>query len=282
MPLIQLVVILVVIGVILWAINSYIPMDTTIKKILNGIVILVAILFVLSAFGILESTSGIRIGRWRDRQRRVPRVQPSPATCRISNPKQAQFPMSARDEYVAAAKQRLDDWDTEMDTLEAKALHAREDDKACYQELPTTLAAVHVAPWLPQCALPDRRAPGFSLALSHRSQRACHARTPASREGWQPCALPEERGRPGMDCRCIIPKGYAKHHEVRIMKPFKIVSVGAVAVVGALLAALPGCQREEGPAERAGKNVDNAVEHVGDQMEKAGDSIKDATTRDNN
>jgi hypothetical protein len=85
-----------------------------------------------------------------------------------------------------------------------------------------------------------------------------------------------------MDCRCIIPKGHAKHHEVRIMKPFKIVSVGAVAVVGALLAALPGCQREEGPAERAGKNVDNAVEHVGDQMEKAGDSIKDATTPDNN
>jgi hypothetical protein len=50
--------------------------------------------------------------------------------------------------------------------------------------------------------------------------------------------------------------------------------------VGALLAALSGCQKQEGPAERAGKQVDNAVEHVGDKMEQAGDSIKDATTPD--
>jgi hypothetical protein len=85
-----------------------------------------------------------------------------------------------------------------------------------------------------------------------------------------------------MDCRCIIPKGHAKHYEVQIMKPVKIVRFGTVLVVGASLAALSGCQREEGPAERAGKNVDSAVEHVGDQMEKAGDSIKDATTPDNN
>jgi chromosome segregation ATPase len=49
--------------------------------------------------------------------------------------------MSTRDEYVAAAKQRLDDWNTEMDTLEAKAQQAREDDKARYQELLTTLRA---------------------------------------------------------------------------------------------------------------------------------------------
>jgi len=62
MPLIQLVVILVVFGVLLWAINTYIPMDATIKKILNVVVILVVILFILSAFGILGSMSGIRVG----------------------------------------------------------------------------------------------------------------------------------------------------------------------------------------------------------------------------
>lgn len=62
MSLIQLVIVLVVLGVILWAVNSYIPMDATIKKILNVVVILVAVLFVLSAFGILGSMSGIRLG----------------------------------------------------------------------------------------------------------------------------------------------------------------------------------------------------------------------------
>ena len=62
MPLIQLVIVLVVFGVLLWAINNYIPMDATIKKILNVVVILVVILFILSAFGILGPMSGIRIG----------------------------------------------------------------------------------------------------------------------------------------------------------------------------------------------------------------------------
>jgi hypothetical protein len=40
-----------------------------------------------------------------------------------------------------------------------------------------------------------------------------------------------------------------------------------------------GCQKE-GPAEKAGKEVDKAVEKVGQQMERAGDSIKDAVTGD--
>ena len=62
MPLIQLIIVLVVFGVILWAINTYIPMDGNIKKILNVVVILVVILFVLSAFGLLGSMQGIRVG----------------------------------------------------------------------------------------------------------------------------------------------------------------------------------------------------------------------------
>ena len=62
MPLIQLVIVLVVLGVILWAINTYIPMNATIKKILNVVVILAAVLYVLTAFGMLGSLSGLRIG----------------------------------------------------------------------------------------------------------------------------------------------------------------------------------------------------------------------------
>ncbi|MCC7219285.1 MAG: hypothetical protein IT490_00965 [Candidatus Contendobacter sp.] len=63
MPLIQLIIVLVVFGVILWAINTYIPMDGNIKKILNVVVIIAAILFVLSAFGVLGSLSGMHVGR---------------------------------------------------------------------------------------------------------------------------------------------------------------------------------------------------------------------------
>lgn len=53
-------------------------------------------------------------------------------------------------------------------------------------------------------------------------------------------------------------------------------TVSAALVMGALLAALSGCQKQEGPAERAGKEVDKATEKAGQQIEKAGESIQDA------
>jgi cytosine/uracil/thiamine/allantoin permease len=62
MSLITLVIVLVVVGVVLWLINSYIPMQTTIKKILNVVVIIVVVLWLLSAFGIIGSLDTIRIG----------------------------------------------------------------------------------------------------------------------------------------------------------------------------------------------------------------------------
>jgi len=63
MGLIELVVVLVIVGVILWLVNAYIPMEATIKKILNVVVIIAVILWLLTAFGVLGSLSGIRIGR---------------------------------------------------------------------------------------------------------------------------------------------------------------------------------------------------------------------------
>jgi hypothetical protein len=53
MPLIQLVIVLVVIGVILWLVNSYIPMDAKIKKIINVLVIIAVVIWLLSVFGII-------------------------------------------------------------------------------------------------------------------------------------------------------------------------------------------------------------------------------------
>jgi Flp pilus assembly protein TadB len=63
MPLIQLVIVLVVVGVVLWVINSYIPMQSTIKRILNVVVIIVVIFWLLSVFGFIGDLSKIRIGK---------------------------------------------------------------------------------------------------------------------------------------------------------------------------------------------------------------------------
>lgn len=59
MPLIQVIVALVVVGVLLWLINTYIPMDGKIKQILNIVVVIAVVLWLLQIFGIL---SGLNIG----------------------------------------------------------------------------------------------------------------------------------------------------------------------------------------------------------------------------
>ena len=59
MSLISLVVVLVIVGVILWLINSYIPMDAKIKKILNVVVVIVVIIWLLQAFGVLGNIRGL-------------------------------------------------------------------------------------------------------------------------------------------------------------------------------------------------------------------------------
>lgn len=53
--MISLVLVLVLAGVGLWAINSFIPMDAKIKKILNVVVVLVIILYLLYVFGVLPA-----------------------------------------------------------------------------------------------------------------------------------------------------------------------------------------------------------------------------------
>jgi hypothetical protein len=63
-----------------------------------------------------------------------------------------------------------------------------------------------------------------------------------------------------------------------MMKQMKLGKT--VMVMSALLAALSGCQKQEGPAEQAGKEVDTAAEKVGQQIEKAGDRIQDSAKDD--
>ncbi len=63
MPLINLVIALIVVGVLLWLVNTYIPMDRKIKNILNVVVIIAVVLWLLQVFGVLGSLSSVRIGR---------------------------------------------------------------------------------------------------------------------------------------------------------------------------------------------------------------------------
>ena len=63
MPLITLVVILIVVGVLLWLVNTYIPMDAKIKQILNIVVVIFVVLWLLSLFLNFGSLDAIRVGR---------------------------------------------------------------------------------------------------------------------------------------------------------------------------------------------------------------------------
>jgi preprotein translocase subunit SecE len=60
MPLLTILVVLIVVGVILWLVNTYIPMDRKIKSILNIIVVIVVVAWLLQAFGILDSLKKLR------------------------------------------------------------------------------------------------------------------------------------------------------------------------------------------------------------------------------
>ncbi len=61
MPLINLIVTLIVVGVLLWLVNSYIPMDGKIKKILNIVVVICVVVWLLYAFGILNHSGDIKV-----------------------------------------------------------------------------------------------------------------------------------------------------------------------------------------------------------------------------
>jgi hypothetical protein len=63
MPLIQLLEVLIVVGVLLWLVNRFIPMQGSIKSILNGVVVIAVVLWLLNVFGLFHSLSGIRIGK---------------------------------------------------------------------------------------------------------------------------------------------------------------------------------------------------------------------------
>jgi hypothetical protein len=59
--LINIIVVLIVVGVLLWLINNYIPMDGKIKSILNAVVVICVVVWLLQAFGIIGSLNSVGI-----------------------------------------------------------------------------------------------------------------------------------------------------------------------------------------------------------------------------
>lgn len=64
MSLISLLAILIVVGILLWLVNNFIPMDGKIKSILNAVVVICVVLWLLSAFGILQQFDGVQIPKF--------------------------------------------------------------------------------------------------------------------------------------------------------------------------------------------------------------------------
>jgi hypothetical protein len=61
MSLITIVITLIVVGVLLWLVNTYIPMDGKIKKILNIVVVVVVVLWLLNVFGVWGHLHDVRV-----------------------------------------------------------------------------------------------------------------------------------------------------------------------------------------------------------------------------
>lgn len=63
MDLISLVIVLIAVGVLLWAVNNYVPLDPKIRAILNIVVVLAIVLWLLQLFGVLGGLHSVRVGR---------------------------------------------------------------------------------------------------------------------------------------------------------------------------------------------------------------------------
>ena len=63
MPLMTVLITLIVIGVMLWLVNTYIPMDAKIKQILNIVAVIATAVWVLNVFGVMGHMGNIRVGK---------------------------------------------------------------------------------------------------------------------------------------------------------------------------------------------------------------------------
>jgi hypothetical protein len=62
MPLVQVLFLLIIVGVVLWLINRYVPMASPIKSILNAVVVIAVIVWLLNVFGLLTTVPRVHVG----------------------------------------------------------------------------------------------------------------------------------------------------------------------------------------------------------------------------
>ena len=63
MPLVQVVLVLIVVGVLLWLVDRFVPMASSIKSILNAVVTIAVVLWLLNVFGLMHYLTNIHIGK---------------------------------------------------------------------------------------------------------------------------------------------------------------------------------------------------------------------------
>jgi hypothetical protein len=61
MPVLNILLVIIVAGVVLWLVNSYIPMQRTLKNILNAVVVILVVIWLLSVFGVLGNLQNLRV-----------------------------------------------------------------------------------------------------------------------------------------------------------------------------------------------------------------------------
>jgi len=61
MPLIQVLLVLIVVGVLLWLVNSFVPMAGSIKSILNAVVVICVVVWLLNVFGLMDSIYRVHV-----------------------------------------------------------------------------------------------------------------------------------------------------------------------------------------------------------------------------
>ncbi|MBU1822922.1 MAG: hypothetical protein KKG00_15650 [Bacteroidetes bacterium] len=61
MPLLTILAVILVVGVLLWLVNTYIPMQATIKRILNAVVVIILVIWLLKVFGVWDSLANLTV-----------------------------------------------------------------------------------------------------------------------------------------------------------------------------------------------------------------------------
>lgn len=61
MPVLNILLVIIVAGVVLWLVNSYIPMQRTLKNILNVVVVILVVIWLLNVFGVLGDLQNLRV-----------------------------------------------------------------------------------------------------------------------------------------------------------------------------------------------------------------------------